>query len=380
MKIGVNLLPFRRRLAGVGRYAKNVIENLAEIDGQNLYYLFVTEESRRHFQIQRENFRQVLCPFAPKFRLLRILWEQLILPWQLLYFRIDLLFTPSVAIPLWVPCKTVTTIHDMIPFHQGIRKYPKVRAAYMRWATRRAAKRSDLVLTVSEHSRQELIQFCQLSGEKILVAPDGVDEKYSRVDSKGPLSRCRTKYKLPDRFILFVGTLEPGKNILKLVEAFRRLKSQCSIPHKLVIVGPQGWGTKAILKTIENSALKDEIRITGFIPEEDLPFVYNAADLFVFPSLYEGFGLPPLEAMACGTPVVASNVPALPEVVGEAALLVDPYDIDELVSAMERILRDRQLRERLASKGMERARGFSWKKTAEIVLGAFREVEEGNGR
>jgi len=380
MRIGVNLLPFRKHLAGAGRYAKKVIESLAEIDRRNLYHLFVTKESQGHFQIQRENFRQVLCPLSPQFRPLRILWEQFILPWQLLYYRIDLLFTPSVAIPFWVPCKTVTTIHDMIPFHQKVGKYPKIRAAYMRWATKRAARRSDLVLTVSEHSRQEIIQFCQVSGGKILVAPNGVDEKYRRVDSKGPIARCRAKYKLPDRFILFVGTLEPGKNIPRLVEAFRRLKSRCCIPHKLVIVGPRGWGTKPILKTIENSALKDEIWITGFIPELDLPYVYNAADLFVFPSLYEGFGLPPLEAMACGTPVVASNVPALPEIVGEAALLVDPYDIDELASAMERVLRDKQLRERMVGKGMERARGFSWKKTAEIVAEAFRKVEEGNGK
>jgi len=370
MRIGVNLLPFREHLAGAGRFAKNVVENLAEIDGRN-FYLFVTAESWEHFRIQRENFSQVLCPFSPKDQLLRVFWEQLILPWQLLYHQIDLLFTPSVVIPLWIPCKTVTMIYDMIPFHRGVTKYPKSRAAYIRWMTRRAAKRSDVVLTVSENSKREIIQFCQVPQEKILVASAGVDEKYRPLDSDELIASCRARYNLPDQFILFVGTLEPGKNIFRLIQAFRRLKSRDCIPHRLVIVGPYGWEINRLLEAINDPELGGEIQIAGFIPEEDLPLVYNAADLFVFPSLYEGFGLPPLEAMACGTPVIASNVSALSEVVGEAGLLVDPYDVEDLASAMERVLTDQGLRAKMVQKGLERAKLFSWRRTAEVVVEAF---------
>ena len=371
MRIGVNLLPFRQHLAGAGRYAKNVLENLAEIVGQNIYYLFMTEQGQAHFQIPRDSFIHILCPFSPRGQLIRILWEQLVLPWQLLYYRIDLLFTPSVAIPAWVPCTTVTTIHDMIPFHREITKYPKIRAAYIRRMTSRAARRSDIVLTVSENSKREIAQLCRIPEEKILVAPNGVDARYRPIDAQGPMARCRARYGLPARFILFVGTLEPGKNLLGLIEAFRRLKSQGHIPHKLVIVGPHGWGTKPSFEAASEPDLRDEIRITGYIPEEDLPLVYNAADLFVFPSHYEGFGLPALEAMACGIPVIASNVSALPEVIGDAGLLIDPHDVDGLASAMERVLTDQGLRGEMIRKGLERARGFSWRRTAEMIIKTF---------
>lgn len=374
MRIAVNLLPFRRHLAGAGRYARNIVANLAEIDADNHYYLFVTRESAPHFQVEKDNFTLVSCPIWPK-RAIRILWEQLVLPWQLVYYDITLLFTPSVAIPFWLPCRGVVAIHDVIPFHRAAVKYSKVRSFYIRLATYWAARRSEVVLTGSENSRREIVSFCKVVRERIVVIPYGVEAKFRRLDSMEVIEAFRSKYGLPERFILFVGALEPGKNLVGLLEAFLRLKRQSTgIQHKLVLAGPRGWGSTRILKSIDDLELERDVIVTGFVAEEELPLLYNSADLFAFPSLFEGFGLPPLEAMACGTPVIASNTSSLPEVVGEAGVLVDPYDVEGWASAMERVLGDENLQANMIRNGLERAKLFSWKRTAQATLEIFQKV------
>lgn len=374
MRIGVNLLPFRKHLAGGGRFTKNVLENLATIDKENTYFLFLTKQGQTNFQIDADNFVKVFCPITPKVRALRILWEQLILPWQLLSYRIELLFTPTVAIPFWVPCRTITTIHDMIPFHKSIIKYSKLRTNYIRTATNLAIKKSDIIIAVSENTKREIIQFCKVHGEKIIVSLEGVDEKFRKINTGSEIADVRAKNKLPERFILFVGTLEPGKNLQRLIEAYYYLRKENRISHKLVIAGAYGWGNLNLVK--ENKELiLDEIVFTGFVTDDDLCLLYNAADLFVFPSLYEGFGLPPLEAMACGTPVITSNLSSMPEIVGNAAFLVNPYDSIELAAAIEHVLKDEHLRSELTARGRERAKNFSWRKTAEVILQSFNKIE-----
>ena len=326
MRIAVNLLPFRRHLAGAGRYAKNIVANLAEIDGDNRYYLFVTGEGSPHFQVDKSNYVQVVCPFWPESSI-RILWEQIVLPWQLVALDIALLFTPSVAVPYWLPCRAVTTIHDAIPFHRAVVKYPRGRSFYVRLMTSWSAKKSEMVLTGSENSRREIARFCNVTYEKITVIPYGVERKFRPLNLKEPVAAVRSKYRLVGGFILFVGALEPGKNLVRLIEAFHQLRNQNSqLAHKLVLAGPRRWGSAQILKTIGDLGLEGDVLVTGFVPEEYLPSLYNADDLFVFPSVYEGYGLPPLEAMACVTPAVVSILSSLPEVDGLAGVLVDPYD------------------------------------------------------
>jgi glycosyltransferase involved in cell wall biosynthesis len=376
MRIGVNLLPFRKQLAGAGRYAKNILENLVQLDRQNKYFLFVTENNKTNFQLRADNFIQITCPLPSSSILARILWEQFILPWQLLYYRIDILFTPSVAIPFWTPGKTVTVIHDMIPFHKSVVKYSKTRSIYIRAATINAIKKSDIIIAVSEHTKREIIEFCASPEGKILVSLEGTDTKYQKISSKSIINEGRIKYKLPDRFILFVGTLEPGKNLQGLIEAFYQLKKENRITQKLVIVGAYGWGTQRHLELINEPILKDEIIFTGYVPDEDLPLIYNAADLFVFPSFYEGFGLPPLEAMACGTAVITSKLSSLPEIVGDAGLLINPYNTKELTDAIERVIKDEGLRAEMITKGFEQAKKFSWRRASEIIYNTFNRVGE----
>lgn len=374
MRIAINLLPFRQQLAGAGRYAKNIVANLAKIDGQNNYYLFVTEEGAHHFVAEKDNFTRVICRFWPAAPL-RILWEQLVFPWQLLASDITLLFTPSVVIPWWSPPRAVTAIHDVIPFHREIAKYARARSLYIRLATSWSARRSNVVLTGSENSRLEIARFCGIPDKRIIVTPYGVEAKFRPINSRQRVTVFRPTYSWPEKFILFVGTLESGKNLVTLIQAFHQIKNRNSqIEHKLVLAGQKGWGSDRIFSTISDLGVETDVLVTGFIPEAQLPLLYNAADLFVFPSFYEGFGLPPLEAMACGTPVIAADCASLPAVVGEAGLLVDPYDMGGWASAIEQTLRDEGLRAGMRDRGLARVKQFSWDRTARATLSVFRKL------
>ncbi|MEO0093415.1 MAG: glycosyltransferase [candidate division WOR-3 bacterium] len=375
MRIGVNLLPFRQRLAGTGRFTQNILAQLAALDQKNNYFLFLTKQSEHNFTISAPNFLKIICPFSPNRRVIRIFWEQFILPWQLLYYRIDLLFTPSVAIPFLVPTKTVTVIHDMIPFHRSITKYTPLRSFYIQTMTKWAVKRSDTVIAVSENTKREIVRFCSVPQSKIFVALEGVSPQYHKIDSESELKKIRAKYNLPDRFILFVGTQEPGKNLPRLIEAFFVAKKINSIPHKLVIVGAYGWGKKlgkTLPASIANTFLSNEVFFPGYIQEEDLPLIYNQSELFVFPSLYEGFGLPVLEAMACGVPVICSNLSSLPEIAGDAAILVNPYNTSEIADAIVKVLNDNTLQAEMIRKGFAQVKKFNWQQCANAILNTFK--------
>jgi glycosyltransferase involved in cell wall biosynthesis len=229
---------------------------------------------------------------------------------------------------------------------------------------------ADRVLVVSEATKQDLMRHCRVDGQKVRVIYNGVSERFHPLTES--LDSVRLRYNLPERFVLFVGTVEPRKNLARLVEAFNRVGRK--IAHSLVVVGAKGWKTSPIYREIGRSPLRDRIHVTGFVADGDLPAVYNLADAFVYPSLYEGFGIPVVEAMACGTPVVTSDVSALPEVAGDAAVLVDPLDVAQLAEAIERVLHDETLREMLRAKGIERAKRFSWDASAAKVVQCFREV------
>jgi glycosyltransferase involved in cell wall biosynthesis len=229
---------------------------------------------------------------------------------------------------------------------------------------------ADRVFAVSAATKEDLVKHCSIDARKVDVVYNGVSGRFSRLT--GSLEDVRVRYGLPDRFVLFVGTVEPRKNLARLVEAFDHAARK--ITQSLVVVGAKGWKTSGIYQAIQASPFRDRIHLAGFVADDDLPAVYNLADAFVYPSLYEGFGIPVVEAMACGTPVVTSKVPALSEVAGDAALLVDPLDPRGLAEAMERIVQDEALRATLRAKGLERAKRFSWDASAAQVVQCFREL------
>jgi glycosyltransferase involved in cell wall biosynthesis len=267
--------------------------------------------------------------------------------------------------------KTVFTLHDLI-----FRFYPEMHKPLNRWFLTlmmpRFLQAADAVVAVSECTKRDAVQTYGLDEAKIRVIYEGVNPRFRR-SPPDVISAVRRKYDLPARFILSVGTIEPRKNLTSLLEAYRALRDGGS-EFKLVIVGKKGWLYEGFFRKLYELGLEQEVIFPGFVPDEDLPAVYSAAGLFVFPSLYEGFGLPVLEALACGVPVISSNTSSLPEVTGEAALLVDPKSVEALTRAMRDVLDNKELRDELRAKGPRQAAKFTWEATARSTWGVYRDV------
>jgi glycosyltransferase involved in cell wall biosynthesis len=230
--------------------------------------------------------------------------------------------------------------------------------------------RADLVLADSQSTKDDLVELLGVEADRIEVVYPGVEERFHPIENQALLEEVRRRYNLPPRFILGLGTLQPRKNFVRLIEAYSLLVTRHS-SLQLVIAGGKGWLYEEIFATVERLGLEKKVVFPGFVADEDLPALYNLAELFVFPSLYEGFGLPPLEAMACGTPVITSDASSLPEVVGEAGLMVEATDVEGLTQAMQRVLEDSALRERMIAKGMKQAKKFTWEQAAAKLLSLY---------
>jgi glycosyltransferase involved in cell wall biosynthesis len=372
MRIAVNLLPFREQLAGAGRYTHNILRELIALDSENEYIFFVASRAAEHFAYASRNITRV-CIALPASSAVRIAYEQLVLPLQLSRHKVGLLFTPSVAIPIAWRGKRVTVIYDMIAEHRAVTKYTPLRSAYVRWMSRYSARTSVAVITNAETSRREIAHYAQVPLEKIALAYSAPDPALHPIREAETLAQVRESYGLPEQFVLYLGTLEPGKNLPRLIRAYARMRREHpELEHHLVIAGARGWRVAELEREIQRSDAEG-FQLLGFVQNEDLAALYSLADLFVYPSLYEGFALPPVEAMACGTPVVVSNVSALPEILGEpatgkmAGLLVSPYDEHALAEAMALVLGDRALHQELGRLGLERAAHFSWRASAGVV-------------
>jgi glycosyltransferase involved in cell wall biosynthesis len=345
------------RGAGINSYIYYLLLNLGQIDSGYRYSVFLSE---RRFVNNRLSLHYSRWPTDRP--LVRILWEQLVQPIALYQAGIDLLHAMAFAGPMATPCPFVVTIYDLSFLH-----YPEAfrpwNRRYLGTLTALSARRARRVIAISRSTRRDVIKMLGVPSDRVDVAYPGVDGIFHPLPS-ADVTRFRQKRALPDRFILFLGTLEPRKNVHKLIQAYgvwRRVEPD--IP-RLVIAGGKGWYYDQIFAEVESLGLTGEVLFPGYVVQEELPLWYNAADLFVYPSRFEGFGLPVLEAMACGTPVVTSNVASLPEVAGDAALLVSPDDETELVEAMRRALNEKALRQEMMIKGQAQAATFTWARTA----------------
>jgi glycosyltransferase involved in cell wall biosynthesis len=294
------------------------------------------------------------------------------LPLALVGRNVDVFHSP-LGLPLLCRPAGVAMIHDLC-FLTHRATFTRRMWLYFRIFLPLAVRRARIVLTVSDTSRQALIDLMHVGPEKIRVIPNGIAEEFQPPADEARLCRVRERYGLPSAFILYVGTLEPRKNVLRLLQACQRLWSAGAVPHKLVIAGKQGWLFREVVDFVDQAALHEHVLFTGYVARADLPALYALATLLVYPSLCEGFGLPPLEAMACGTPVIGSNCSALPEVLGQAARLVDPLDVDTLAATIHTVLGDDRLRATLRSRGLERARRFRWDTSARQTLELYAEV------
>jgi glycosyltransferase involved in cell wall biosynthesis len=370
--INAHLLAHTRsfRRAGVSNYVEALLSHLGLIDKQNRYTIYTTRGLDRRALALPPNFAvrpSRLPTINPR---VRIPWEQLLAPLLLRLGHADVFHGVLNVAPLLCPVPSVITIHDLafLSFPQTFRRLNR---AYLTWATRVSARRASRILAVSEATKREIVRLLGVPPERIVVTYDACEERFAPPDPVA-LEAFRRRAGLPERFILFVSTLEPRKNVPTLLEAYARIAGSTDAP--LIIGGGKGWLYDAIFAKAHALGLGERVRFVGFIAGEDLPLWYAAATVFTLPSLYEGFGMPLLEAMACGTPVVTTTSSSLPEVVGDAGLMVPPTDAEALGAALLRLLNDAELRAELRERGFRQARRFSWSVTAERTLAAYQDA------
>lgn len=357
---------------GIGTYIRNLLKQLARIDQATEYILLCRPGDMAVVNELGMNFRAVPEPSGHY-----SLAEQVHIPIVLHRERVDLFHEPHYVLPPLTQCKAIVTIHDVI--HLLFPEYLSGRLAhaYARTCLWAAAKRADRILTVSETSKHDILRRIKVPAEKITVIYNAIDERFSVEPSREQIQRVRERYQLDDQFVLYVGNIKPHKNLERLIHAFHLLRAGGFNHLRLLIIGDEISKYSALRRAVHVHKLHKEVRFLGFVPIETLAVLYRLADVFVFPSLYEGFGLPPLEAMASGAPVVTSNVSSLPEVVGDAALLVDPYDPESIADGMRQVLTNEELRETLRARGFEQAQRYSWQRSIEQVHQIYDEVLQG---
>jgi glycosyltransferase involved in cell wall biosynthesis len=354
---------------GIGTYIRNVLVELARLDHDTEYILLCKPEDVDVVPALGPNFRIV----PEKARLYSIA-EQIRVPLALARERVQLLHEPHYTLPPATRCRSVVTIHDCIHLMFPRDLPNRLAYAYARGSIWSAARQADRVMTVSEASKRDILHFVDVPPEKVSVIYNAIDERFLRPADEAAMERVRQRWQLNHPFVLYVGNIKPHKNVERLIDAFGRARAGGLEELRLVIVGEDISKYPALRQAVHRHRLDKQVRFLGFQPYETLASIYRLARAFVFPSLYEGFGLPPLEAMACGTPVVTSNVSSLPEVAGGAALLVDPHDPDAIAEAMRRAVTDEALRATLIAKGSARVRDFSWSQSVRAIHQIYKEV------
>jgi len=359
-------------LGGNESYVSNLIEALAEIDSVNSYTLYVTRQKAiERFRNRWPNFKvRSTLPHSPIIRI------PLTLSAELRKNPVDVLHVQFTS-PPFAPCPVVVSLHDL-SFEHLPETFNRRSRAQLRLTVRRSAQKAAQLLALSEFARQDIIATYGIPPDRVTSIPIAAPEHFGPVTDERELQRVRHTYGIAGDYILSVGSIQPRKNLVRLVTAYARLlreRSANSLP-KLVIVGKRAWLYGDTIRAIDEIRPTVSIIVTGYVPETDLPALYSGAQCFVYPSYFEGFGLPPLEAMKCGAPVIAGDRTSLPEVVGDAGILVDPFDVEALAGAIARVLDDSALRSKLREKGLNRARMFDWKKTAAQTIEVYRRAVE----
>jgi glycosyltransferase involved in cell wall biosynthesis len=356
---------------GIGTYIRNVLHGLARIDQQTEYVVLCRPGDAEPVAAVGTNFRPVAETAGPY-----SLAEQVRIPLTLAREGAHLLHEPHYVLPVATRCHAVVTIHDCI--HLMFPQYLPGRMAhlYARTSMWRAARQADRIMTVSEASKRDILRFFDIPAEKVTVIHNAIDERFLAPADEERMELVRQRYQLDHPFALYVGNIKPHKNLERLLEAFARIRASGLDDLRLVIIGDEVSKYPPLRQAVHRYHLEKYVRFFGFQSSEMLTSFYRLARVFAFPSLYEGFGLPPLEAMACGTPVVTSNVSSLPEVAGGAALLVDPHDTDSIADGLRRAVTDETLRAELIAKGRARARQFSWADSVAAVHRIYFEVLE----
>ncbi len=370
LRIAIDAHSVGTGLAGNETYATNLIEALAQIDQFNLYTLYVTrKEAVERFKNRWPNFTvRSTLPHSPLIRI------PLTLSAELRRNRVDVLHVQFTAPPA-APCPVVVSIHDL-SFEHLPQTFKRRSRIQLRLTVRRSARLASQVITLSNHSRADIIDTYKIDPDKVTAIPLAAPAHYTRITDDKELQRVKQTYGINGPYILCVGSVQPRKNVTRLLHAYSLLRGDGptgKLP-KLVIAGKFAWLFDETLRTIDQLNLKDSVIVTGYVRDADLPALYSGARCFVYPSYFEGFGLPPLEAMKCGTAVIVGNQTSMPEVVGEAAQLVNPFDVNDIAAGVRRVIMDDAWRSTLERRGLERAKLFDWQQTARKTLEVYKKA------
>ncbi len=370
MRIGIDATALPPNPVGAGNYIIQLVRALAALETEHQFTIFAQQSGRELIGDLPQHVHWVVVPnLRPA---VRLLWEQVRLPVLVKRSAVDLLHSLHYTRPAILPCASVVTFHDMT-FFLFPELHTRAKRIFFPFAIRQSARHADALVAISENTRRDAMRILGIPPDRIFTTPLGISEDFHPIEDQTLLEDGRQRYQLPAEFILYVGLIEPRKNIPLLLKAYARLVSQGD-PPPLVLVGRLGWMYEQVFQLVEQLKLKDRVHFKGYIPAQNLPIVYNLAQLFVYPSTYEGFGFPPLEAMACGTPVITTAISAMLDNVGDAGLLIPPQDETALTQAIQTLLSDHSLRDHLSIAGRLRAAEFTWKRTAMETLKVYQLV------
>ena len=386
MRIGIDYTAAMWQFAGIGRYTREIVRAIVSLDRQFEYILFFAADGldqrdmyvidAHKLHVEHPNVRLVKIPFTPH-RLTRI-WQRFHIPMFVEWFTgpLDVLHAPDFVLPP-THAHTIATIHDLSFLACPHLGDPRL-VRYLKNSVPRSARRANILLVDSEAMRQDLINLMQVDSARVKVVYPGVSEKF-RPLSHEACDSVRRKLNIPNNYLLFVSTLSPRKNVVRLIEAFDLVIRQDDVHQNklmLIIAGKPGWLYDDIFAAVKRLNIVNRVLFLDFLDDNDLPAVFNLANVSVYPSLYEGFGLPALEAMACGTPLVTANNSSLPELVEDAAVLVDAEDVSAIATGIKQVLGNEDLRNALRNRGLERASVFTWKQSAQRVLESYQLLAE----
>ena len=380
MKIGITTFGCDLK-SGMSRYVTNLITQFSTIDKYNDIEVLLHERAKSEYfsGVENNNIKSVNVSETLKNPLLNVAWHQIALPSICRQRKYDVLFLPAASrrAPVWTPCPTIGTVHDLAAFHVS-GKYDNFRNFYQNKLLPFMFKQLTHIIAISESTKRDIMGYVGVPEEKITVIHHAADtETFYPRDKQASIAVVKN-YGIRAPYMIYTSRIEyPGKNHNRLIHAFEKMKKEHDIPHQLVLAGADWDGAKEVHLVANSSKYNKDILLTGFVKGDHLPFLYSAADMMVFPSLFEGFGLPILEAMSCGVPVACSNVSSMPEIADGAAVLFDPYDMDSIVDSLLSMVSSQDTCNKFAQKGFERSTQFSWQNTAQKTLDVILNIMEG---
>ena len=369
MLVGIEGRNLQGKRFGVGRYLVNLLRQFASIGGENRYLVYLSEP------IEPLDFSSSAINYVNLGKAPSIMWRHLRLPLAMRRDKIDLHFSPSYFLPLIKVCPSVVVIHDIISkVHPEW--FVRDRRLLFEDLFLREVRRAERIVTVSEYSKRDIVEVLKVDASKVVAVPNAPDEIFRPVEDEQALREVRERYGLREGFIFTVGAIHTRRNLIRLIEAVALAEKKLRSELQLLVIGePAPFSPPVDLRgAARRCGLEERMVHVEYVSDQDLLLLYNACGLFAYPSLYEGFGLPVIEAMACGTPVACSRATSLPEVAGEAAVYFDPNDAEDIAEALVKILSSEELKRELSRAGIERASTFSWRRTAEEILGVFEEI------